>query len=109
MRKHTTDNSPKDARRSPEVEGSPSRVGGNLLAEEGLVLELCAEEAARDVEVFSTDDDNALAIQKLLCDNGGKAPEQVSLSVNDNNLKTDGWIRGEVSTFSKEVMMSLKR
>lgn len=59
-------------------------VETGLLAEEGLVLELGAEELAGDVEGFTSDDDNLLAVEKLLGDNAGQATEEVSLAVNDD-------------------------
>jgi hypothetical protein len=42
------------------------------------------EEFARDVEGLSSDDDDLLAVQKLLCNCAGETTEQVSLAVDDN-------------------------
>ena len=35
-------------------------------------LELVAEEFSRDVDVFTTDDDNVLTVEDLFCDCRGK-------------------------------------
>lgn len=45
---------------------------------------LSAEEFARDVDGFASDDDNLLAVKELLGDGAGKATEEVALAVNDN-------------------------
>lgn len=44
----------------------------------------CAEEFARDVECFTSDNDNLLTVQKLFRDNRCKTSEQVTLAVDDN-------------------------
>lgn len=45
---------------------------------------LRAEELAGDVELLAADNDNLLAVQKLLGDRGGQAAEKVALAVDDN-------------------------
>lgn len=45
---------------------------------------LRAEELARDVELLAADNNNLLAVQKLLGDSGGQAAEKVALAVDDN-------------------------
>lgn len=45
---------------------------------------LGAEELARDVELLAADNNNLLAVQKLLGDSGGQAAEKVALAVDDN-------------------------
>jgi len=45
---------------------------------------LSSEELAGDVEGFTSDDDNLLTVEKLLCDSAGQTTEQVTLAVNDN-------------------------
>lgn len=45
---------------------------------------LCAEELAGDVELLAADNNNLLAVQKLLGDSGGQAAEKVALAVDDN-------------------------
>lgn len=48
------------------------------------------EEFAGDVQCLASDNDDFLAVEKLLCDCTGQATKQVSLAVN-NNL--DGHVR----------------
>lgn len=45
---------------------------------------LRAEELAGDVELLAADNDNLLAVQKLLRDRRGQAAEKVALAVDDN-------------------------
>ena len=69
---------------------------------------LSTEEFARDVEGFGSDDNNLLAIEKLLCDGTGETTEQVSLAVNDNleisppsqfvSFQSMGWMRFNASS-----------
>jgi len=45
---------------------------------------LSAEELARDVELLAADNNNLLAVQKLLGDSGGQAAKKMALSIDDN-------------------------
>jgi len=45
---------------------------------------LSSKELAGDVEGFTSDDDNLLTVEKLLCDCAGQTTEQVALAVNNN-------------------------
>ena len=46
-----------------------------------------AEEASRDVDRFTSNDDDFLTVQKLLCDDASESSVQVALPVdNDLNL-----------------------
>lgn len=45
---------------------------------------LGAEELSRDVEGLAADDNDLLAAEKLLGDNGGETAKEVALAVNDN-------------------------
>lgn len=45
---------------------------------------LSTEEFARDVEGFTSHNDNLLTVQKLLCDGAGEATKEMSLAVNDD-------------------------
>lgn len=45
---------------------------------------LSTEEFARNVQGFGSNNDNLLAIEKLLCDGTGETTEQMSLAVNNN-------------------------
>lgn len=106
MGDHAADGLVEDASGGTEVEGTAtSRVVSGDLAEVGMVLDciklvqyalrgrsgargrtLSAEEFARDVESLAANDNNLLAVEKLLSDGAGKATEQVTLAVNDNLL-----------------------
>lgn len=50
----------------------------------GLGRTFCSEEFARDVQGFTSDDDNLLAIEQLFGDRACKTTEQVTLAVNDH-------------------------
>ncbi len=52
------------------------------------VRTLSAKELARDVQGLASDDDDLLAIEKLLRDDAGEPAEKVALSV-DDNLETE--------------------
>lgn len=45
---------------------------------------LSAEELARDVEGLAADDNDLLAVEELLGNNGGEATEKVALAVDDD-------------------------
>jgi len=86
VRNHTTDGLVEDSGGSAEVEGTnASGVVSGHLAQIGMVLELSAEELARDVEGFAADDNDLLTVEELLGDNAGKTTKEVALAVNDNN------------------------
>lgn len=51
---------------------------------------LHTEEGARDVDQFSTDDNNLLSRKRLLGDDGGETTEEVSLAVNDDRRRAEG-------------------
>jgi hypothetical protein len=50
----------------------------------GCDAHLVAEEAARDVDLLAANDDNLLAIEDLLGDDGGQATKQMALAVDDD-------------------------
>lgn len=86
---HATDGLVEDSGGSTEVEGTTTgRVETGGLAEVGVVLELSAEELARDVESLSADNDDLLTLEELLGDNTGQTAEQVALAI-DNDLLTN--------------------
>lgn len=90
VRDHATDGLVEDAGGSAEVErATAGRVETGHLAEVGVVLELRAEELARDVEGLAADNDNLLAVEELLSDNGGETTEEVALAIDDDN-----WLEG---------------
>lgn len=45
---------------------------------------LGAEELSGDVEGLSADNDNLLAVEQLLGDNGGQATQEVALAIDDD-------------------------
>ena len=53
------------------------------LVQVGVVLQLVAEEGARNVDELGTDDDNLLAREELLSQGSGETTKKVSLAVND--------------------------
>ena len=44
----------------------------------------CAEEFSRDVQSFTSNEDNLLTIEQLLCDSAGQSPQEVSLAIDDH-------------------------
>jgi hypothetical protein len=72
------------------VEGASSgRIETSLLAQKSLVLQLRAEELSRNVEGFTSDDYDLLAIEQLLSNSTGQATEKMSLAIDD-----DDWLKG---------------
>ena len=51
---------------------------------------LVAEEAARDVNLFTPHYDNLLPIQNLLRDNGRKPAKKMALAINDDGARGEG-------------------
>lgn len=71
VRDHSADGAPENTGRGAEMAGARlGGVGGGLLAEEGVVLQLGAVEASGHVELFGTDNDNLLSRKNLFSDNG---------------------------------------
>jgi len=58
--------------------------------EEVMVAEFVAEEAARNVDLLAADDDDLLAREDLLGDNGGQPTQEMALAVNDNRTRGEG-------------------
>lgn len=82
---HAADSLVEDAGRSAEVEGTTaSGVVPGHLAQVRVVLELGAEELARDVEGLAADDNDLLAVEELLGDDAGEATKEVALAVDDD-------------------------
>jgi len=54
---------------------------------------LVTEEFTRNVQGFTSDDDNLLTIEGLLGDDGSKTSEQVTLAINNNGLRSfSNWL-----------------
>lgn len=84
---HATDSLVENSGGSAEVEGTTaSGVVTGDLSEVGVVLELRTEELARDVKSLTADNNNLLAAQELLGDNGGESAKEVALAIDDDNL-----------------------
>jgi hypothetical protein len=83
---HATDSLVEDSGGGAEVEGTPAGgvVSGHL-AQVGVVLELRAEELARDVQSLAADDDDLLTIEELLGNDGGETAKEVALAIDDDN------------------------
>lgn len=114
VRKHAANGAEKDARGRTVMEGTVGGVGERALAQKLAVLYYTAkdgsimgnwrhasasflitlgtEEGARHVELLATDHDDALAREDLLSHDGGQATEEVTLSVNNNNLSHIRWM-----------------
>lgn len=86
VRNHAANGLVENAGRSTEMEGATTgRIVTGHLAEVGVVFELRAEELARDVEGFAADNNDLLAIEKLLGDSAGETAKQVTFAVNDDD------------------------
>lgn len=66
------------------MEGSTGWVDVTTLAEEAHVLQLGTVEVSGDDDLFSSEDDNLVSLEKLLCNDGSQPTEKVVLSVNDD-------------------------
>lgn len=83
---HASDRLVEDSGGGTEVERTTSGgvVSGHL-SQVGMVLELRSEELARDVEGLAADDDDLLATEQLLGDDGCKTTQKVALAIDDDN------------------------
>ena len=68
------------------MDATSSGVVDHLLSHEFGELDLVSEEGARDVDSFGSDNDDSLAREEFLGDNGGESSEEMTLSVNDDFL-----------------------
>lgn len=59
-----------------------SGSSGRAVEEDGRTLG--AEELSRDVEGLAADDNDLLAVEELLGNNGGETAKEMALAVNDN-------------------------
>lgn len=82
--KHASDGLVEDARGSTVVEGTGLLgVDQVALVQVSVVLQLVAEERARDVDELGSHNNDLLAGEELLGQGGGETTEEVSLAVND--------------------------
>lgn len=72
---------------------------------------LGAEELSRDVESLAADDNDLLAVEELLGDNGGETAKEMALAVNDD--LEDAWlafdVRVEMCVHAHHVCVSSRR
>ncbi|KAH3658858.1 hypothetical protein OGATHE_006584 [Ogataea polymorpha] len=83
---HTSDSLVQNSGWGSEMERSSVGVESSSLSQVVVVLQFVSEEFTRDVESLTSHNDNLLAVEKLLGNSGGQSSQQVSFSVNDNNL-----------------------
>ena len=86
MGKHTSDGSPEDSGRRSVMGGTSSWVVNHLFSLEFRVLDLVSEEGARDVDSFSSDDNDSLTAEELLGDNGSQSTEEMALTIDNHEL-----------------------
>ena len=68
------------------MERTTGRVDETTLVEVSVVLQLVTEEFTRDVQGFTSDDNNLLTVKGLLSDDGSKTTKQMTLRINDQCL-----------------------
>ena len=86
MRDHSSDGFPEHSRGSSEMLHTSSWIVTHLLVEEFLELNSVSEERSRNIDAFSSDNNNFLTAQEFLGDVGSQTAEHVGLSVDHNNL-----------------------
>lgn len=60
-----------------------------------MIFELGTVEGTRDVQCFSSDNNDTLTRKELLGDDGSKSTQQMSFSVDNDDLR-DGWIKRDL-------------
>jgi hypothetical protein len=83
---HSTHSLPEHAGGGGEMLEATAGVGVDAPVLLLLPLELSSEEWLRDFDLFTADNDNALATEQLSCNNRCKAATKVTTPVNDNLL-----------------------
>ncbi|KAH3663715.1 hypothetical protein OGAPHI_005116 [Ogataea philodendri] len=83
---HTSDSLVEDSGWSSEVERSSGGVESSSLSQVIVVLQLVSEEFTRDVESLASHNNDLLAVEKFLGDGGCQSSQQMSFSVNHDNL-----------------------
>ena len=84
MGKHASDGSPENSRGGSVMDDTSSGVVDHLLSHEFGPFNLVSEERARDVDSFGSDDNDSLAGEEFLGDDGGESSEEMTLSINDD-------------------------
>merc|ERR1719295_1117523 len=83
---HATHGAPEDLGGSPEVEGPTGRLDVAALLQEVEVLQLVAVEVAAHVDALAPDDDNLVAGEDKLGNDGGEPAHQVATTIHHNCL-----------------------
>lgn len=85
VRNHTSHSLVENSRRSSEVEWTLGLVVSGTLSQVVVVLQLVSEKFTTDVQGLGSDNDDFLAVQNLLGNDGSQATQQVALTVDNNN------------------------
>jgi len=83
---HTTDGLVENPGGGTEVEGTVSLVETGSLAEVCMILQLSTEEFAGNVQRLAADNDDLLAVQKLLGDGRSQTTKEMSFTINDDDF-----------------------
>jgi len=83
---HASDALPEDSSGGSVMGVASSGVVSHLLSELLLHFELISVQRARDVDLLSSNNDDSLAVDKLLSNDRSESTEQVTLTINDDFL-----------------------
>jgi hypothetical protein len=71
------------------VDGTMRGLGVHALAKKPEVLHFLTNETSRHGDLLATHHDDVLAVEQLLCDEGGKAPKHVVPRIHHDTLLTE--------------------
>lgn len=71
------------------MNGAVRGLGVHPLAEEAQVLHLLSDETAGEADFLAADDDDSLAVQEFLGQNGGQTAEHVVPGIYHHSLRAD--------------------
>jgi len=89
MGKHTSNSSPEDHARGTVVERSACWISVHALLQEIKILQLVSVEVSRDVNAFTSQDDNPLTIEEGLGNDGTEAPQQMGPCIDHEWLRLE--------------------
>merc|ERR1712038_2001121 len=84
---HSPDRAPKDLGRRAEMEGSSGRLDVATQPQKLQVLELVPVEVTAHVDTLASHDDDLVAQQNVLGDDGGQTAHQVAAAINHHRLR----------------------
>merc|ERR1719328_946409 len=84
---HSTDGAPEDLGWCPEVERSTGGLDVATFLQEVEVLQLVAVEVAAHVDALAPDNDNLVAGEDELGNDGGEPPHEVATTINHDRLR----------------------